>query len=133
MFGNVLAKVFGSRNQRVVKQLSKRIARINGLEAEIEKLSDDELKQSTEKFKKRLAEGETLDGLLEEAFAVVREVGKRQLNMRHFDVQLVGGMVLHQGKVAEMRTGEGKTLVADVTTLQCFGPNGWRCFVRARQ
>jgi preprotein translocase subunit SecA len=112
MFGNVLTKVFGSRNQRVVKQMSKRVARINGLEPEIEKLSDEELKQSTDAFKKRLGDGESLDNLLEEAFAVVREAGKRQLNMRHFDVQLVGGMVLHQGKVAEMRTGEGKTLVA---------------------
>jgi preprotein translocase subunit SecA len=92
--------------------MSKRVARINGLEPEIEKLSDEELKQSTEAFRKRLTDGESLDNLLEEAFAVVREAGKRQLNMRHFDVQLVGGMVLHQGKVAEMRTGEGKTLVA---------------------
>ncbi|TQV75264.1 preprotein translocase subunit SecA [Aliikangiella marina] len=112
MFGNILAKVFGSRNQRVIKQLNKRVVKINALEEEVAKLSDEELAQATEKFKQRLADGETQNDILDEAFAVVREAGKRVLNMRHFDVQLIGGMVLNQGKIAEMRTGEGKTLVA---------------------
>ncbi|MCW8879160.1 MAG: preprotein translocase subunit SecA [Kangiellaceae bacterium] len=112
MFGNILTKIFGSRNQRVVKQLNKRVLRISALEEEISKLSDEELRQSTEKFRERLNAGETLDDILNEAFAVVREAGKRFLNMRHFDVQLIGGMVLNEGKIAEMRTGEGKTLVA---------------------
>ncbi|MET1254090.1 preprotein translocase subunit SecA [Aliikangiella maris] len=115
MFGNILTKVFGSRNQRVVKQLSKRVGQINALEEKVQSLTDEELKQSTEKFRERLAAGETLDDLQVEAFAVVREAGKRVLNMRHFDVQLIGGMVLHQGKIAEMRTGEGKTLVATLS------------------
>ena len=115
MFGNILTKVFGSRNQRVIKQLNKRVARITALEEEVAKLSDDELAQSTEKFRTRLADGETLDNILEDAFAVVREAGKRVLNMRHFDMQLVGGMVLNDGKIAEMRTGEGKTLVATLS------------------
>ena len=115
MFGNILTKVFGSRNQRVIKQLNKRVARINALEEKVQKLSDEELAQSTEQFRKRLEQGETLDKILEDAFAVVREAGKRVLNMRHFDVQLVGGMILNDGKIAEMRTGEGKTLVATLS------------------
>jgi len=115
MFGNILAKVFGSRNQRVIKQLNKRVARINALEEDVAKLSDEALAQSTEKFRARLSEGENLENILEEAFAVVREAGKRVLNMRHFDVQLIGGMVLNDGKIAEMRTGEGKTLVATLS------------------
>jgi preprotein translocase subunit SecA len=115
MFGNVLTKVFGSRNQRVIKKLAKRVERINALEEDVQKLSDEELAQSTEKFRARLAEGETLDNLLEEAFAVVREAGTRVLNMRHFDVQMIGGIVLNEGKIAEMRTGEGKTLVATLS------------------
>src|SRR5471032_2723957 len=109
---NVLTKIFGSRNDRLLKQYSRNVARINALEPEIAKLSDGALRGKTSEFKKRLAEGATLDDLLPEAFAVVREAGKRALRMRHFDVQLVGGMVLHDGKIAEMRTGEGKTLVA---------------------
>ena len=109
---NVLTKIFGSRNERLLKQYSRNVVRINALEPEIAKLSDGALKGKTGEFKKRLAEGATLDALLPEAFAVVREAGKRALRMRHFDVQLVGGMVLHDGKIAEMRTGEGKTLVA---------------------
>ncbi|TQV85023.1 preprotein translocase subunit SecA [Aliikangiella coralliicola] len=112
MFGNILTKIFGSRNQRVVKQLNKKVARINALEEEMQKLSDEELKQYTEKFKGKLSEGATLIDIQAEAFAVVREAGKRVLNMRHFDVQMIGGMVLNDGKIAEMRTGEGKTLVA---------------------
>ncbi len=105
-------KIFGSRNERLLKQYSGVVKRINALEAEIAKLSDGALRGKTAEFKQRLAEGATLDELLPEAFAVVREAGKRSLRMRHFDVQLVGGMVLHDGKIAEMRTGEGKTLAA---------------------
>lgn len=112
MFTNFLTRLFGSRNQRVVKQFNKRVASINALEEETKNLTDQALSQSTEKFKARLAAGESLNDILVEAFAVVREAGKRALNMRHFDVQLIGGMALHEGKVAEMRTGEGKTLVA---------------------
>ncbi|WP_444997643.1 preprotein translocase subunit SecA [Aliikangiella sp. IMCC44359] len=115
MFGNILTKIFGSRNQRVVKQFSKRTAAINALEESVQKLTDEELAQSTDKFRERLAAGESLDNMLEDAFAVVREAGKRVLKMRHFDVQLIGGMVLHEGKIAEMRTGEGKTLVATLS------------------
>ena len=115
MFGNILTKIFGSRNQRVVKQLNKRVEKITALEEEMQKLSDEELRACTESFKARLEKGETLDNILEEAFAVVREAGKRFLKMRHFDVQLIGGMVLNDGKIAEMRTGEGKTLVATLS------------------
>ncbi len=115
MFGNVLTKVFGSRNQRLLKELNKRVVVINALAQSAEKLSDEELASSTLKFKERLAAGETLEDILEEAFAIVREAGKRVLNMRHFDVQMIGGMVLHEGKIAEMKTGEGKTLVATLS------------------
>src|SRR5690242_16259405 len=112
MFNRALTSLFGSRNERVLRQLSKTVARINALEPEFEKLDDAALRAKTDEFKERLAKGETLDKLLPEAFAVVREGAKRVLGMRHYDVQLIGGMVLHQGKIAEMRTGEGKTLVA---------------------
>ncbi len=112
MFGKVLNKVFGSRNARELKRLHKNVADINALEAGIAPLSDDELRAKTVEFRQRLEQGATLDSLLVEAFAVVREAGKRALNMRHFDVQLIGGMVLNEGRIAEMRTGEGKTLVA---------------------
>jgi preprotein translocase subunit SecA len=108
----VLTKIFGSRNERLLKQYSRNVARINALESGLAALSDAALQDKTAEFRKRFAEGATLDDLLPEAFAVVREAGKRTLRMRHFDVQLVGGMVLHDGKIAEMRTGEGKTLVA---------------------
>ncbi|CAG4917596.1 preprotein translocase subunit SecA [Paraburkholderia gardini] len=107
-----LQKIFGSRNQRLVKQYQKTVASINALEPQIEQLTDDQLRAKTGEFRQRLASGESLDKLLPEAFAVCREASKRVLHMRHFDVQLVGGMVLHYGKIAEMRTGEGKTLVA---------------------
>ncbi|MFT7401441.1 MAG: preprotein translocase subunit SecA [Hydrogenophaga sp.] len=107
-----LTKIFGSRNDRSLKIYRKTVERINGLEAKYEKLSDDELRGQTEAFKQRIAKGETLEALLPEAFAVVREGSKRVMKMRHFDVQLVGGLSLHHGKVAEMRTGEGKTLTA---------------------
>ena len=112
---NFFSKIFGSRNERVVKQLSKVVNKIGSLEDEIKKLSDDQLKNKTEEFRSRLASGETIDDILPEAFAVVREAGVRVLQMRHFDVQLIGGMVLNQGKIAEMRTGEGKTLVATLS------------------
>lgn len=109
---SVAKKVFGSRNERLLNRLRKVVNTINKLEETINKLSDAELKAQTISFKQRLSKGAKLDDLLAESFAVVREVAKRTLNMRHFDVQLIGGMVLHYGKIAEMRTGEGKTLVA---------------------
>jgi preprotein translocase subunit SecA len=107
-----LQKIFGSRNQRLVKQYQKTVAAINALETQIEQLTDDQLRAKTGEFRQRVASGESLDKLLPEAFAVCREASRRVLKMRHFDVQLIGGMVLHYGKIAEMRTGEGKTLVA---------------------
>jgi preprotein translocase subunit SecA len=112
MVTNLLSKVFGSRNDRLLRNMNKVVAQINTLEQDMAALSDGQLRAKTDEFRDRLAAGEDLDDLLPEAFAVVREAGKRVLNMRHFDVQLVGGMVLHDGKIAEMRTGEGKTLVA---------------------
>ena len=107
-----LTKIFGSRNDRLLKQYRKTVERINGLEAKFEGLNDEALTDQTRVFRERLAQGETVDNLLPEAFAVVREASKRVMKMRHFDVQLVGGLALHNGKVAEMRTGEGKTLTA---------------------
>ena len=112
MIPGLLKKVFGSRNQRLIKQYQKTVAAINALEPQIAQLSDEQLRGKTEEFKQRIAQGASVDSLLVEAFAVCREAGKRVLKMRHFDVQLIGGMVLHYGKIAEMRTGEGKTLVA---------------------
>ncbi|MGB5063118.1 MAG: preprotein translocase subunit SecA, partial [Candidatus Competibacter sp.] len=109
---NILKTIFGSRNDRVIRRMRKEVERINALESGIAALSDADLRAKTDEFKSRLAQGEKLDALLPEAFAVVRETSKRTLEMRHFDVQLIGGMVLHEGKIAEMRTGEGKTLVA---------------------
>ena len=108
----VLFKKFSDDNKKDIKKLEKAVARINALEPQMEALSDEELQGKTAEFKERLANGQTLDDILEEAFAVVREASKRVLGMRHFDVQLMGGMVLHQGRIAEMKTGEGKTLVA---------------------
>ncbi len=116
MFVNLLTKIFGSRNSRLIKRLSRDVARINALEPELQALSDEQLHAKTAEFRARLAQGATLDELLHEAFAVVREASRRVLGMRHFDVQLIGGMVLNQGKIAEMRTGEGKTLVATLAT-----------------
>ncbi|MBA1360799.1 preprotein translocase subunit SecA [Burkholderia gladioli] len=107
-----LQKIFGSRNQRLVKQYQKTVTAINALESQFEQLTDDQLRGKTGEFRQRVAAGESLDKLLPEAFAVCREASRRVLKMRHFDVQLIGGMVLHYGKIAEMRTGEGKTLVA---------------------
>ncbi len=112
MISGLLKKVFGSRNDRLVRQYFHAVRKINALEPEISALSDEALRGKTAEFKQRVADGEALEALLPEAFAVVREAGKRVHGMRHFDVQLVGGMVLHNGKIAEMRTGEGKTLVA---------------------
>src|SRR5215475_10375335 len=113
----ILAKIFGTKNEREIKAMLPLVAQINDLEPAMRELSDIDLAAKTIGFKERLAQGATLDDLLVEAFAVVREGGRRVLNMRHFDVQLIGGMVLHKGKIAEMKTGEGKTLVA---TLPCY-------------
>ncbi|MGL4186174.1 MAG: preprotein translocase subunit SecA [Thiotrichaceae bacterium] len=112
MLGSVAKKLFGSRNDRLVKSYSKIVKQINGLEEQYKGLTDDQLKAKTAEFRERLAKGDTLDSLLPEAFATVREASQRVLGMRHYDVQLIGGMVLNDGKIAEMRTGEGKTLVA---------------------
>ncbi|MDO9053360.1 MAG: preprotein translocase subunit SecA [Gallionella sp.] len=112
MISKALKNIFGSRNDRLLKQYSATVKTINSLEADIAKLSDEQLREKTELFKQRLARGETLEALLPEAFAVVREASVRVLGMRHYDVQMIGGMVLHYGKIAEMRTGEGKTLMA---------------------
>lgn len=116
MISTLFKKIFGSRNERLVKQYAQKVAKINALEPEIQALSDEALRAKTAEFKQRYTNGETLEQLLPEAFAVVREGGKRALGMRHFDVQLIGGMVLNAGKIAEMRTGEGKTLVATLPT-----------------
>ena len=112
MISGLLKKIFGTKNDREIKALTKEVEKINALESEYEKLSDDDLKNKTNIFKERLQNGETLDDILVEAFATVREASKRVLGLRHYDVQLIGGMVLHQGKITEMKTGEGKTLVA---------------------
>jgi preprotein translocase subunit SecA len=112
MIGQLLAKVIGTQNEREIKRLRPLVAEINALEPSIQPLTDEQLRGKTAEFRQRLADGATVDDLLPEAFAVVREAGKRVLNMRHFDVQLMGGMVLHRGQIAEMKTGEGKTLVA---------------------
>ncbi len=112
MIGAVARKLFGSANDRRIRSYQPRVDAINALEPEIEKLSDDELRARTDEFKKQIAEGADLDDLLEPAFATVREAARRTLGQRHFDVQLIGGMILHEGKIAEMKTGEGKTLVA---------------------
>ena len=112
MLGQLLAKVIGTQNEREIKRLRPRVVEISALEPRIQVLTDEQLRGKTEEFRARVAGGESLHDVLPEAFAVVREAGKRVLNMRHFDVQLIGGMVLHTGKIAEMKTGEGKTLVA---------------------
>jgi preprotein translocase subunit SecA len=112
MFNRLFSKIFGSRNERLIRRMSKAVAEINALEPDFQTLGDAALRAKTDEFRARIAKGETLDQLLPEAFAAVREAGRRVLAMRHFDVQLIGGMVLHRGKISEMRTGEGKTLVA---------------------
>src|SRR5918996_164226 len=112
MLDTLLAKVVGTQNERELKRLRPLVAEVSALEATVKSLSDEQLRDKTAEFKRRVANGEALNDLMAEAFAVVREAGRRVLNMRHFDVQLIGGAVLHQGKIAEMKTGEGKTLVA---------------------
>jgi preprotein translocase subunit SecA len=125
MLDTILAKVVGTQNDRELKRLRPYLGQINALEAGVKGLSDDQLRSKTAEFKARVAAGETLDDLLVESFAVVREAGRRVLNMRHFDVQLIGGAVLHKGKIAEMKTGEGKTLVATLPAyLNALGGNG---------
>ena len=124
MFGNVATKIFGSRNQRNLKRMGRMVDRINSLEEQIAGLDDYGLAAKTEEFRRRAGESESPEDLMSEAFAVVREAAKRTLDMRHFDVQLIGGMVLYEGKIAEMRTGEGKTLVATLPaylTAVCGG------------
>lgn len=116
MLNTVMKSIFGSSNERYVKGMGKIVQQINALEPQIQTLSDEELAAQTGKFRQLLAEGKTLDDILPEAFATVREASVRVLGMRHFDVQLVGGIVLHRGEIAEMRTGEGKTLVATLAT-----------------
>src|SRR5271157_2554247 len=113
----VLAKIFGTKTEREIKRMQPMVAVVNEFEPAMRKLSDIDLAAKTIEFKEKLAQGASLDDLLFESFAVVREAGRRFLNMRHFDVQLIGGMVLHKGKISEMKTGEGKTLVA---TLPCY-------------
>ena len=112
MISNIVKKVFGSRNDRLLKVKQKTVKKINEIEASIKALDDEALKAKTEEFRARIEQGETLESLIAEAFAVVREAGVRALGMRHFDVQLIGAMVLNDGRIAEMKTGEGKTLVA---------------------
>ena len=125
MFGNLLTKLFGSRNDRLLKLMGKEVTKINALEPVLEVLSDEELKAKTTEFKERVSQGETVEQLLAEAFAVVREASKRVFGMRHFDVQMIGGMVLNDGKIAEMRTGEGKTLTATLPSyLNALTGNG---------
>src|SRR5690606_37566969 len=112
MIGKIVKALFGSKNERELKRMGKVVVQINALEPEWQKLSDEALKQKTTEFRQRLDKGETVDQTLPEAFATVREASRRVLSMRHFDVQLIGGMALHEGRIAEMRTGEGKTLVS---------------------
>src|SRR5262245_22306407 len=112
MIQKLFQKVLGSRNDRVLRRLQNAVNEINALEPVMERLTDAELSAQTPLLRERLNNGDTLDSLLPEAFAVVREASRRTLGMRHFDVQLIGGMVLHEGKISEMRTGEGKTLMA---------------------
>jgi len=125
MISNILTRIFGSRNERLLKQYAQAVRQINELEPTIAALSDEALRAKTGELKERVTAGATLDDVLPEAFAVVREAGRRTLNMRHFDVQLIGGIALHNGKIAEMRTGEGKTLVATLPAyLNALGGNG---------
>ena len=112
MINFILKRIFGSVNDRIIKSYSPIIKKINDFEEKLSQLSDDDLKSKTIFFKDQLQSGKTPDDILAEAFAVVREASKRVLNMRHFDVQLIGGIILHQGKISEMKTGEGKTLVS---------------------
>ena len=122
---SIVTKLFGTRSSREVKKIMPLVEKIEGLEEEYRKLTDQQLKDKTAEFKQRLAAGETMDDILPEAFATVREAGDRVLGMRHFPVQLIGGIVLHQGRIAEMKTGEGKTLVATLPAyLNALGGQG---------
>ena len=112
IINNVLSKIVGSRNDRLIKKYSSQVSKINSLETEMQSMSDDELASITELLKQRIEKNETMDDILPEAFAAVREASQRTLGLRHYDVQLIGGMVLHEGCISEMGTGEGKTLVA---------------------
>ena len=112
MLGNFLKKMFGTQNERILDRIRPTVDRVNALESSVSPLSDDRLAAKIAEFRQRVENGEPLDDLLPETFAVVREAGKRVLEMRHFDVQLMGGVILHEGRISEMRTGEGKTLVA---------------------
>ncbi len=125
MIGAVARKLFGSSNERRIRSYRPRVEAINALEQELEALSDEALRARTETFKKQLADGQPLDDILAPAFATVREAGKRTLGQRHFDVQMIGGMVMHEGRIAEMKTGEGKTLVATLPVyLNALTGNG---------
>src|ERR1700724_1405439 len=125
MLGAVARKFFGSANERRIRAYRPRVDAINALEKELERLTDDELRARTDAFRKELADGKELDDILVPAFATVREASKRTLGQRHFDVQLIGGMVLHEGRIAEMKTGEGKTLVATLPVyLNALAGNG---------
>ena len=117
MLTQVLNIIFGSKNDREIKALRPIVERINGLESSFTPLSDQALAEKTQEFKKRLEDGETLEDILPEAFAVCREMSRRRLNMRHFDVQLIGGMILNKGRIAEMKTGEGKTLTSTLAIV----------------
>jgi preprotein translocase subunit SecA len=128
MLSKIVKTVFGSRNDRIVKKLNQRVSRINQFEPELQSLDDAQLKQKTDEFRQRFADGETLEQLLDEAFAVCREASVRALGMRHYDVQLIGGMILHNNQITEMRTGEGKTLVA---TLPAYLPTSTPSAARA--
>ena len=125
MFGSLAKKIFGSVNDRRLKSYRPKVAAINAMEPELEALSDEALRARTDEFRAQLAAGKTLDDILVPAFATVREAAKRTLGQRHFDVQLIGGIVLHEGAIAEMRTGEGKTLVATLPVyLNALAGNG---------
>ena len=126
MFGNILKKIFGSSNDRDVRKMRKTVEKINALEEGLKALNDIDLKAQTQVLRDRLAAGETIEQILPEAFALVRETSVRAMGMRHFDVQMIGGITLHQGKIAEMRTGEGKTLVATLAAYLNALPGTWR-------
>ncbi len=125
MITNILKKIIGTKNERELKRIQPLVEKANSIEEEYMALSDEQLKAKTPFFKERLEQGEELDALLPEAFAAAREAARRTVNMRHFDVQLIGGVILHEGKIAEMATGEGKTLVATLpvylNALTCLG------------
>ena len=125
MFKKIISSLFGSRNDKLLKEYAKQVELINALEPDMQKLKDADFKKKTHEFKKRVVEGAKLDDLLVEAFALVREASVRSLGLRHYDEQLVGGVALHQGKIAEMKTGEGKTLVATLAIyLNALAGNG---------